>query len=116
MDYLFPTLHDLPHQTKMEVSVVAMQKRFKEAFAVAELHKIHALHTHVSRFCIPSGKIAKICAICVMFKFFADFAQFTLMELTQASANSEKFTLYLLIRNNFIIFTPCKAGSSTLSE
>ena len=35
MDYLFPTLHDSPHQTKMEVSVAAMQKRFKEAFAVA---------------------------------------------------------------------------------
>ena len=35
MDYLFPTLHDSPHQTKMEVSVVAMQKRLKEAFAVA---------------------------------------------------------------------------------
>ena len=35
VDYLFPTLRDLPHQTKMEVSVVAMQKRLKEAFAVA---------------------------------------------------------------------------------
>ena len=35
MDYLFPTLHDSPHQTKMEVSVAAMQKRLKEAFAVA---------------------------------------------------------------------------------
>ena len=35
VDYLFPTLHDFPHQTKMEVSVVAMQKRLKEAFAVA---------------------------------------------------------------------------------
>ena len=35
VDYLFPTLHDLPHQTKMEVSVAAMQKRLKEAFAVA---------------------------------------------------------------------------------
>ena len=35
MDYLFPTLHDSPHQTKMEVSVVAMQRRLKEAFAVA---------------------------------------------------------------------------------
>ena len=34
-DYLFPTLHDSPRQTKMEVSVVAMQKRLKEAFAVA---------------------------------------------------------------------------------
>ena len=35
MDYLFPTLRDSPHQTNMEVSVVAMQKRLKEAFAVA---------------------------------------------------------------------------------
>ena len=35
VDYLFPTLHDLPHQTKMEVSVMAIQKRLKEAFAVA---------------------------------------------------------------------------------
>ena len=35
VDYLFPTLCDSPHQTKMEVSVVAMQKRMKEAFAVA---------------------------------------------------------------------------------
>ena len=35
MDYLFPTLRDSPHQTIMEVSVAAMQKRLKEAFAVA---------------------------------------------------------------------------------
>ena len=35
VDYLFPTLHDSPHQTKMEVSAAAMQKRLKEAFAVA---------------------------------------------------------------------------------
>ena len=35
VDYLFPTLHYSPHQTKMKVSVVAMQKRLKEAFAVA---------------------------------------------------------------------------------
>ena len=32
---LFPTLRDSPHQAKMEVSVAAMQKRLKEAFAVA---------------------------------------------------------------------------------
>ena len=32
---LFPTLRDSPHQTKMEVSVAAMQRRLKEAFAVA---------------------------------------------------------------------------------
>ena len=35
VDYLFPTLHDSPCQTKMEVSVAAMQKRLKEAFALA---------------------------------------------------------------------------------
>ena len=35
VDYLFPTMCDSPHQTKMEVSVAAMQKRLKEAFAVA---------------------------------------------------------------------------------
>ena len=35
VDYLFPTLRDSSHQTKMEVSVVAMQQRLKEAFTVA---------------------------------------------------------------------------------
>ena len=35
VDYLFPTLRDSPHQTKMEVSVAAMQKRLKETFTVA---------------------------------------------------------------------------------
>ena len=35
VDYLFPTLWDSPHQTKMEVSVAAMQRRLKEAFTVA---------------------------------------------------------------------------------
>ena len=35
VDYLFPTLHDSSHQTKMEVSAAAMQKRLKEASAVA---------------------------------------------------------------------------------
>ena len=34
VDYLFPTLCDSPHQTKMEVSVMAMQRRLKEAFTV----------------------------------------------------------------------------------
>ena len=35
VDCLFPTLCDSPHKAKMEVSVAAMQKRLKEAFAVA---------------------------------------------------------------------------------
>ena len=35
VDYLFPTILNSPHQTRMEVSVAAMQKRLKEAFAVA---------------------------------------------------------------------------------
>ena len=47
VDYLFPTLRDLPHQTKMEVSVVAMQNRLKEAFAVVR--------------CLTSEEVAKQC-------------------------------------------------------
>ena len=47
VDYLFPTLRDSPHQTKMEVSVVAMQKRLKEVFAVAR--------------CLTSEEVAKQC-------------------------------------------------------
>ena len=34
VDYLFPTIRNSPHWTRMEVSVTAMQKRLKEAFAV----------------------------------------------------------------------------------
>ena len=47
VDYLFPTLCDSPHQTKMKVSVAAMQKRLKEAFAVAR--------------CLTSEEVAKQC-------------------------------------------------------
>ena len=47
VDYLFPTLCDSPHQTKMEVSVVAMQKRLKEVFTVAR--------------CLTSEEIARQC-------------------------------------------------------
>ena len=47
VDYLFPTLHNSPHQTKMKVSVAAMQKRLKEAFALAR--------------CLTSEKAAKQC-------------------------------------------------------
>ena len=45
--YLFPTLCDSPHQTKMEVSVAAMQKRLKEAFTVAR--------------CLTSEEVARQC-------------------------------------------------------
>ena len=47
VDYLFPTLCDSPHQTKMEVSVVAMQKRLQEAFTVAR--------------CLTSEEVARQC-------------------------------------------------------
>ena len=47
VDYLFPTLCDSPHQTKMEVSVAAMQKRLKEAFTVAR----HLTSEEVARQC-----------------------------------------------------------------
>ena len=47
VNYLFPTLCDSPHQTKMEVSVAAMQKRLKEAFTVAR----HLTSEEVARQC-----------------------------------------------------------------
>ena len=47
VDYIFPTLCDSPHQTKMEVSVAAMQKRLKEAFTVAR----HLTSEEVARQC-----------------------------------------------------------------
>ena len=47
VDYLFPTLRDSPHQTKMEVSVAAMQKKLKEAFTVAR--------------CLTSEEVARQC-------------------------------------------------------
>ena len=47
VDYLFPTLCDSPHQTKMEVSVAAMQKRLKEAFTVER--------------CLTSKEVARQC-------------------------------------------------------
>ena len=47
VDYLFPTLCDSPHQTKMEVSVATMQKRLKEAFTVAR----HLTSEEVARQC-----------------------------------------------------------------
>ena len=34
-DYLFPTLRDMPHKSKLEESVALHQKRLKEAFAMA---------------------------------------------------------------------------------
>ena len=46
-NYLFPTLCDSPHQTKMEVSVAAMQKRLKEAFTVVR----HLTSEEVARQC-----------------------------------------------------------------
>ena len=35
VDYLFPTLRDMPHKSKLEESVALHQKRLKEAFAMA---------------------------------------------------------------------------------
>ena len=40
----------------------------------------------------------------------------TCWETTQATANSAKSALYLLIRNRFVILSSGKAGSSTLFE
>ena len=59
VDYLFPTLHDSPHQTKMEVSVAAMQKRLKEAFAVAR----HLTSEEVAEQCHYYDRIAGAVAL-----------------------------------------------------
>ena len=59
VDYLFPTLHDLPHRTKMEVSVVAMQKRLKEAFALAR----HLTSEEADKQCCYYDRKAKAVAL-----------------------------------------------------
>ena len=59
VDYLFPTLRDSPHQTKMEVSVVAMQKRLKEAFTVAR----HLTSEEVARQCCYYDRKARAVAL-----------------------------------------------------
>ena len=68
MDYLFPTLCDSPHQTKMKVSVAAMQKRLKEAFAIArrltseEAAKQHRYYDHkAGAVALQSGDVVMVC-------------------------------------------------------
>ena len=68
VDYLFPTLRDSPHQTKMEVSVVAMQKRLKEAFAIArhltsqEAAKQRHYYDHkAGTVALQSGGVVMVC-------------------------------------------------------
>ena len=68
VDYLFPTLRDTPHQTKMELSVVAMQKRLKEAFAVArhltskEAAKQYCYYDHkAGAVALQPGDVVMVC-------------------------------------------------------
>ena len=68
VDYLFPTLCDSPHQTKMEVSVAAMQKRLKEAFAVARhltskeaAKQCHYYDCKAGAVALQSGDIVMVC-------------------------------------------------------
>ena len=69
VDYLFPTLRDSPHQTKMEVSVAAMQKRLKEAFAIArhltsqKAAKQWCYYDHKARaVALQPGDVVMVCA------------------------------------------------------
>ena len=75
VDYPFPTLCDSPHQTKMEVSVAAMQKRLKEAFAVTR----HLTSEEVAKQChyydhkagavaLQPGDIVMVCTDCFVGK------------------------------------------------
>ena len=59
VDYLFPTLRDSPYQTKMEVSVAAMQKRLKEAFTVAR----HLTSEEVAKQCHYYDRKAGVVAL-----------------------------------------------------
>ena len=68
MDYLFPTLRDSPHQTKMEASVAAMQKRLKEAFTVARhltSEEVARQHRYYDRkagaFALQPGDVVMVC-------------------------------------------------------
>ena len=68
VDYLFPTLHDSPHQTKMEVSVAAMQKGLKEAFAVARhltseeaAKQCHYYDRKAGVVALQSGDVVMVC-------------------------------------------------------
>ena len=71
-----------------------------------ELSKFTANCAKSAQLANPCPELREICALHAHFsRFFADFAQFTLLEITQATANSAKFALYLLICNNFIILT-----------
>ena len=58
VDYLFPTLHDSPHQTKMEVSAVAMQKRLKEAFTVARCLTLEEVARQCRYYDCKAGAVA----------------------------------------------------------
>ena len=68
VDYLFPTLCDSPHQTKTEVSVAVMQKRLKEAFAVA-MHltseeaakQSHYYDRKAGAVALQPGDVVKVC-------------------------------------------------------
>ena len=81
-----------------------------------ELCEICTIHANFSRFSIPTGKIVKIHAICVILKFCRFCMIHTCWETTQATVNSAKSTLYLLIHNCFVILSSGKAGSGTLFE
>ena len=74
VDCLFPTLCNSSHQTKMEVSVAAMQKRLKEAFTLARhLHDTFCrfnyancrllvfLFRHVQSVCWCGGIVVRGC-------------------------------------------------------
>ena len=68
VDYLFPTLRDSSHQTKMEVSVAAMQRMLKEAFAVARrltsedaAKQCHYYDHKVGAVALQPGDVVMVC-------------------------------------------------------
>ena len=68
VDCLFPTLCASTHQTKMEVSVAAIQKRLKEAFAVARhltseeaAKQCHYYDRKAGAVALQPGDVVRVC-------------------------------------------------------
>ena len=75
VDYLFPTPRDSPHQNKMEVSVAAMQKRLREAFAVARhltseeaAKQCHDYDLKAGAVALQPGGVVMVCTNCFVGK------------------------------------------------
>ena len=97
VDYLFPTLHDSPHQTKMEVSVAAMQKRLKEAFTVVR----HLTSEEVARQCRYYDRKAGAVAL----------QPGDIVMVSNTAKNLASFSLYVMHRQDRLLLSQLRLTS-----